>query len=135
MRHPDALLDDRIADLPHPHRDRAVEAKRIEEHVAAGRDRSIRVFVGRQLEAAAAIGRDDIELGDHQRAIERRPQRRHEQSVVATCVRAGNCAAREAAQPVRDEPFATQGAVEIAQGVAAEGQAHGRTPSIRSAIR
>ena len=61
-----------------------------------------------------------IELGDQERAPDRRFQRRHEQAVIAARQQAGDRAGRVPAEPVGDQPLAALGLAEVPADVPSE---------------
>ena len=117
--HPDPLFQQGVGAGIGPHRRRAVELEAVEVDEALRVGDAAGPSVGREGIGASVVRRGLVELGDEERASERRFESSHEQAVVATCQQPGHGARGEAAEAVRHQPFAPAGDGFITAQVAA----------------
>src|SRR4029079_15054387 len=80
--HPDTRLDAAVAHLVGPYRNRIVEMKACDAHMAGRRDRAALPSVREQGPATGGCDYRRIGLGEQKPASERRGNRRNQQSVV-----------------------------------------------------
>ena len=85
-------------------------------------DRPARELVGRQIGVNAQIPYAQLDFGYQERALDRGPETRYEESMVAAGIGARDRAGRKTAKTVRHQPFIAAGAVPNAAGIAAEDQ-------------
>ena len=105
LGHPDALLEQSVADGVCPDRQGALECERHDLAVAMWVDSPVAVLVCRKREAMAVVG-CRIDRSSHQHhALHRWGERRDQQAVVSPRIDAGEGARRVAPKAVGYEPF------------------------------
>ena len=103
--HEHGLLDEEARPAESPGRHRAFELHGFEQGPSRRGDGAV-VPADRRERHLAAVHRERLDQpGEHQRATDRRVQRRDEEAVVAARVHAGEAAAGVAADPVGQEPL------------------------------
>ncbi len=124
--HPDALFQQGVGDGVGPDGRRALQVEAVEQMMTVALERAVFPAVGVERVETAAIGVDAVvldrlvELGQEQRAAERRLERGHEQTVVTPRQHAGDGAAGKAADTVGDQPLPPGSHRKIAAHLAAE---------------
>ena len=112
---PDALLQYEIADREPPNRHPPLQMERFEMNVAAGVDHvDTGPTIAEQRNFPVPVHQGGVGLGEYQPAAERRPYRRHQQTVITPGQGTGHGAGGVATQTVRQPPLAPFGLRQIA---------------------
>ena len=123
--HPDRPLEDGVVEGERPRGDGAIEHERLDQPVAVRVDRAAGVLlrVEREGPASRSIRNETRPLdqpADQHRSADRRFERRDQQAVIAPARDARECPRCIAAEPIRDQPLATECRIEVAADRAAE---------------
>src|SRR5678815_868158 len=124
--HPDALLQNQIANGKAPDRYTAIQPERFDMYESLGLNRTTAPAIGEQRPATLVVMQGGVGLGKNQATAERRMCGSDQETVITTCQTLRNRAASIPAEAICKPPFAPAGLVKIAADGTAEVNEFGR---------